>query len=103
MDDFSPGDDSTTSQSSWSETYPPKLTSQVVADLKQKFKRNYPAEVLLPETTPSLRLLSLIHHQKTKGEYKWVPWKFRLSQSKAHFKIDTTGRSSSRCSRSGDA
>jgi len=75
--------ESTPSQSSWSETYPPKLTSQVVADLKQKNKRNYPAEVLLPETTPSLRLLSLIHHQKTKGEYKWVPWKFRLSQSKA--------------------
>ena len=73
----------TPSQSSWSETYPPKLTSQIVAELKQKFKRNYPAEVLLPETTPSLRLLSLIHYQKTKGEFKWVPWKFRLSQSKA--------------------
>ena len=32
--------ESTQSQSSWSETYPPKLTSQIVADLKQKFKRN---------------------------------------------------------------
>ena len=28
--------ESTPSQSSWSETYPPKLTSQVVAGLKQK-------------------------------------------------------------------
>ena len=71
------------SQSTWSETYPPKLTSEVVSALKQKFKRNYPAEILLPETTPSLRLLSLIHHQKLKGEYKWVPWKYRLSQAKA--------------------
>ena len=34
-------------------------------------------------TTPSLRLLSLIHHQKLKGEYKCVPWKYRLSQAKA--------------------
>jgi hypothetical protein len=71
------------SQSTWSETYPPKLTSEVVLALKQKFKHNYPAEILLPETTPSLRLLSLIHHQKLKGEYKWVPWKYRLSQAKA--------------------
>ena len=70
-------------QSTWSETYPPKLTSEVVYALKQKFKRNYPAEILLPETTPSLRLLSLIHHQKLKCEYKWVPWKYRLSQAKA--------------------
>lgn len=69
--------------SSWSETFPPKLTGQVVSELKQKFKKNYPAEILLPETTPSLRLLSLVHHQKTKQEYKWVPWKYRLSQAKA--------------------
>ena len=77
-----PQTDSTATHS-WSETYPPKLTSQVVTELKQKFRRNYPAEVLLPENTPSIRLLSLIHHQKLKGEYKWVPWKYRLSQAKA--------------------
>ena len=39
--------------------------------------------MLLPENTPSIRLLSLIHHQKLKGEYKWEPWKYRLSQAKA--------------------
>ena len=54
-----------------------------MTELKQKFRKNYPAEVLVPETTPSLRLLSLVHHQKSKAEYKWVPWKFRLSHSKA--------------------
>lgn len=37
----------------------------------------------MPETMPSLRLLSLMHHQKTKQEYKWVPWKFRISQAKS--------------------
>ena len=72
-----------TAQSSWSETFPPKLTSQVVNEMKQKFKRHYPAEVLLPENTPSLRLLSLVHHQKAKSEFRWVPWKYRLSQAKA--------------------
>ena len=44
--------ETTPSQSSWSETYPPKLTPQVVADLKQRFRKNYPAEVLLPERLP---------------------------------------------------
>ena len=71
------------SLTSWSETFPPKLTAQVVAEMKRKFGLNYPAEVLLPENAPSLRLLSLIHHQKTKADYKWVQWKYRLSQAKA--------------------
>ena len=66
--------ESTTPASSWSETFPPKLTGEVVSALKQKFKQNYPAEILLPETMPSLRLLSLMHHQKTKNEFRWVPW-----------------------------
>ena len=68
---------------SWSETFPPKLTAQIVTEMKQKFRKHYPAEVLLPETTPSLRLLSLVHHQKSKSEFRWVPWKYRLSQFKA--------------------
>jgi len=71
--------DASSSTGSWSETFAPKLTAQVVSEMKQKFKKHYPAEVLLPENTPSLRLLSLIHHEKTKGDYKWVPWKYRLS------------------------
>ena len=72
-----------TPASSWSETFPPKLTSDVVLAMKQKFKQNYPAEILLPETMPSLRLLSLMHHQKTKKEFRWVPWKYRISQAKS--------------------
>ena len=75
--------EATTPAASWSETFPPKLTGEVVTALKQKFKQNYPAEILLPETMPSLRLLSLMHHQKTKNEFRWVPWKFRLSQAKS--------------------
>ena len=75
--------DSASAPTSWSETFPPKLTAQIVTEMKQKSKKHYPAEVLLPETTPSLRLLSLVHHQKSKSEFRWVPWKYRLSQSKA--------------------
>ena len=69
--------------SSWSETFAPKLTQAVVAQLKAVFKTNYPAEVLLPENTPSLRLLSTVVHQKSKLDYKWIPWKYRLSVSKS--------------------
>ena len=75
--------DSASAPSSWSETFPSKLTAQIVTEMKQRFRKHYPAEVLLPETTPSLRLLSLVHHQKSKSEFRWVPWKYRLSQFKA--------------------
>ena len=62
--------ESTASASSWWETFPPKLTSDVVLAMKQKFKQHYPTEILLPETMPSLRLLSLMHHQKSKKEFR---------------------------------
>ena len=68
---------------SWSETFAPKLTQSVVSQLKATFKTHYPAEVLLPENTPSLRLLSTIVHQKSKLDYKWIPWKYRLSVAKS--------------------
>eukprot|EP00435_Cladocopium_sp_Y103_P046360 s1703_g13.t1 len=67
---------------SWSETFAPKLTSALVSELKVRFKRNYPAEVLHPENLPSLRLLSMVAHQKQKLDYKWIPWKYRLTESK---------------------
>lgn len=68
---------------SWTESFAPKLTSSVVASLKSSFKRNYPAEILTADNTPSLRLLSMIHHQHAKKDHKWVPWKFRLSQQRS--------------------
>ena len=71
------------SVASWSETFAPKLTQAVVSQLKTTFKTHYPAEVLLPENTPSLRLLSTVVHQKSKLDYKWIPWKYRLSMAKS--------------------
>ena len=69
--------------SSWTESFAPKLTSGVVAALKSSFRKSYPAEILTAENTPSLRLLSMVHHQHAKKDRKWVPWKFRLSQQRA--------------------
>eukprot|EP00435_Cladocopium_sp_Y103_P026332 s223_g6.t1 len=74
--------DVSSTSTSWSETFAPKLTSALVSDLKVRFKRNYPAEVLLPENNPSLRLLSMVAHQKQKQDYRWIPWKYRLTESK---------------------
>lgn len=74
---------SSSTSSSWSEAFAPKLMTAVVTELKRKFKVNFPSEILLPETTPGIRLLSLVRDMKSKGEYKWVPWKYRISQQKA--------------------
>lgn len=71
------------STSSWSESFAPKLTSQTVKDLKSQFKKNYPSEILTQDNMPSLRLLSQIQHQKTKGDWAWIPWTFRLSAAKS--------------------
>ena len=71
------------SDTSWAETFPPKLTSSTVATLKQKFAANFPSEVLTPETQPSARLLALAHQLHGKREYKWLPWKFRMSVSRS--------------------
>ena len=69
--------------SSWAETFAPKLSASVVSSMKSKFLSSYPSEILTPNTLPSLRLLSQVHHQLQKKEVKWIPWKYRLSQSRA--------------------
>ena len=71
------------SEGSWSESFPPKLNSSTVASLKQQFIANFPSEVLTPETQPSARLLALAHQLHVKREYRWLPWKFRMSVSRA--------------------
>ena len=78
--------------SSWTETFAPKLSSTVVTAMKAKFLSSYPSEILTQDTMPSLRLLSQVHYQLQKKEVKWIPWKYRLSQSRAD--EVTTGRGS---------
>ena len=68
---------------SWSNVFPPKLSSSVISNLKQSFLASYPSEVLTNETCPSTRLLSLVYHHVQKKDIRWIPWKYRLSISKA--------------------
>ena len=69
--------------SSWIESFAPKLTSATVAELKAVFRKSYPSEILVSDNTPSLRLLSLVYRMKQTHDFKWVPWKYRLTQQKA--------------------
>ena len=53
------------SDSAWHDTFAPKLDPSIIKQLKkqleQDFLKNYPSEILTPETMPSTRLLSLVH------------------------------------------
>ena len=69
-------------EGSWSESFPPKIQASKVAQLKKQFLEDYPSEVLSAETMPSSRLLSLAFQQQQKGEPRWIPWKYRMTQSR---------------------
>ena len=65
----------------WAEHAPPRLDSEAVAKLIEKFKQNYPSEHLDSDTRPSIRLLSLVHQWfRPHGTIKWVPWQLRMSE-----------------------
>ena len=71
------------SSGSWHESFAPKLTDEVIICMKSEFKKFYPSEILVPETTPGTRMLPLIHHQLQKKTWAWIPWKFRISMARA--------------------
>lgn len=50
------------------ESSAPKLTTEVVAQMVNKFRQHYASEALTSENRPSLRLLSTIAHQKAKKD-----------------------------------
>ena len=68
---------------SWSELFPAKISHAIMTDLKGKFAKHYPSEILSYETMPSTRLISQAYHNKQKGDHRWIPWKFRLSYQHA--------------------
>ena len=70
------------SEGTWNELHAPKLSASVLADLKRAFFRDFPSEVLSPDTCPSSRLLALTHSQVQKQDIHWVPWKYRMSQQR---------------------
>ena len=66
---------------SWQEHAPPRLNPEAVAAMSATFSKNFPGELLTSETTPSIRLLSIIHHQLRPGQaLRYVPWQLRISQ-----------------------
>ena len=70
------------SEGSWSESFAPKLTSTAILQMKQRFQKSYPSEILCNDSMPSQRLLALVAHNISKAKWKWVPWKFRMSMAK---------------------
>ena len=74
---------SSTAINVWAEHAPPRLHSEAVTKLIEKFKQNYPSEHLDSDTRPSIRLLSLsLLHQwfRTHGTIKWIAWQLRMSE-----------------------
>ena len=75
--------DAMPSSGTWAESFPPKLDSAVIDQMKAKFHSSYTSELVKHETMPSTRLLSLVYHQLQKKQWSWIPWKYRLTMSKA--------------------
>eukprot|EP00435_Cladocopium_sp_Y103_P034972 s347_g9.t1 len=69
--------------SSWTEAFAPKMEHAMVQKLKDAFLANYPSELLTPDLMPSLRLLSLVYSQLQKKQWRWIPWKYRMSVARA--------------------
>lgn len=67
--------------SSWQELAPPRLTPEAVQQLIEAFQKNYPGELLTSDSTPSIRLLSVVHHCLKPGQsLRYIPWQIRMSQ-----------------------
>ena len=65
----------------WQELAPPRLTPEAVNQMIETFQTNFPGELLTSETTPSIRLLSVVHHYMKPGQaIKYTPWQIRMSQ-----------------------
>ena len=75
----SPNQHSSNSEGSWNEAFPPKLSQSVVLEMKKKFHKNFPSEILSSDSLPSNRLLALVHQTVSKGSWRWVPWKHRMT------------------------
>lgn len=75
--------EATSASGTWAESFPPKLDTVMIEQLKSKFLASYPSELVNHDTMPSTRLLSLTHHQLVQKQWSWIPWKYRLTLAKA--------------------
>ena len=71
---------SASSSSTWTETFPAKLSAAFVKDSQDKFEQAYPSEVLDTASFPSARMLALAHKHHGDRTYKFISWKHRLSE-----------------------
>ena len=65
-------------------TAPTTKTRLSVADvkaLKTEFCQNYPGELLLPGTMPSLSFLCILKDAIDTNNFTWIPWKSRTSEA----------------------
>ena len=65
--------------SAWNEPFPAKLSPDLIRELRDNFERQYPGELLDPDLMPSSRMLALTYQQLQRKDWKWIPWKYRLS------------------------
>ena len=70
---------SSNTEGSWNEAFPPKLSQSAVLEIKKKFQKNYPSEILSSDSLPSNQSLALVHQTVSKGSWRWVPWKHRMT------------------------
>ena len=71
----------TTVESTPSPSTKTRLSVADVKALKNEFCQNYPGELLLPSTMPSLSFLSLLKEAIETNNFTWIPWKSRTSEA----------------------
>ncbi|CAE7447839.1 unnamed protein product [Symbiodinium sp. CCMP2592] len=70
-------------EGSWVESFAPKISASSISEMKRKYLVNYPSEIINYSTQPSTRLLSLASHQQNKKDWRWIPWKYRMTEERA--------------------
>ena len=58
-----------------------KLSIADVKAMKSEFCQNYPGELLLPTTMPSLSFLCILKEAIDSNNFTWIPWKSRTSEA----------------------
>ena len=67
------------SDSSWSETFPPKLSHEAFSTLKQDLSSRYPSELLDRDNIPNQRVMAWLHRNSQEKHWRPCAWRFRLS------------------------
>ena len=70
-----------TQPASWLQRVPLRISNEALQGMISKFKSNHSAEILDVDSTPSIRLISMVADDLKPGNHiKCIPWQLRLSQ-----------------------